>query len=82
MILNCGGYSDRSKHPLSQKSEIFDSSPYTGEPFTQLADRCVTRGTVGYARTGSPRFYTGAHKKVIPKLRLWHLSDGVGKQDN
>ena len=26
--------------------------------------------------------YTGAHKKVIDKLRLRHLSDGVGKRDN
>lgn len=26
--------------------------------------------------------YTGAHKKVIRKLRLWHLSDGIGKRDN
>ena len=28
------------------------------------------------------RDYTGAHKKVIRKLRLWHLSDGIGKRDN
>ena len=26
--------------------------------------------------------YKGAHKKVIDKLRLRHLSDGVGKRDN
>jgi len=29
-----------------------------------------------------PAVYTGAHKKVIDKLRLRHLSDGVGKRDN
>ena len=28
-----------------------------------------------------PHYRTGAHKKVIRKLRLWHLSDGIGKRE-
>ena len=28
-----GEHAHRTAQPLSQKSEIFDSSPYTGEPF-------------------------------------------------
>ena len=28
-----GEYEGRTAHPLSQKSKIFDSYPYTGEPF-------------------------------------------------
>ena len=31
--LDFGEYEGRTAHPLSQKSKIFDSSPYTGEPF-------------------------------------------------
>ena len=31
--LDFGECEGRTAQPLSQKSEIFDSSPYTGEPF-------------------------------------------------
>ena len=31
--LDFGEYGRSTAQPLSQKSEIFDSSPYTGEPF-------------------------------------------------
>ena len=31
--LDYGEYEGRTAHPLSQKSKIFASSPYTGEPF-------------------------------------------------
>ena len=45
--LDYGEYEGRTAHPLSQKSKIFASSPYTGEPF----GRCRAGGAIGTAKS-------------------------------
>ena len=51
-------------------------------PFSLQPEKTDGFSSVFLNKAKRPPVYTGAHKKVIPKLRLWHLSDGVGKRDN